>query len=234
MGNKYPKIEAGNRFGRLTVVEPDAPYISPKGKRATKWVCKCDCGNICSVVSTKLRNGHTSSCGCFKYDMILHHGHNKPGKRTAVYRVYDNMKGRCYNSNATGYENYGGRGITVCDRWLEPSPQGFLNFLEDMGDKPEGMLLDRIDPNKEYSKENCRWINRSLSNFNRRRLDKNVSGRTGISWLESCSRWIARITKDSEEIILGYFCSFEDAIKAREEAEILYYGEFKPEARINE
>lgn len=234
MSNKYPKINIGDKFGRLTVTELGEPYVSPKGKRMTRWVCECICGNAARVVSTKLHSGHTSSCGCFKAETVLHHGHNRPGKRTPVYRVYDNMKGRCYNPNATGYEDYGGRGIAMCERWLEESPQGFLNFLEDMGDKPHGTLLDRVDPNKDYNKENCRWIDRSMSNFNRRRLDKNSSGRTGVMWAENCSRWIARITKDSEEFVLGYFVSFKAAVRARENAEIIYFGELKPEARVDE
>lgn len=225
------EFKTGCVYGRLTVIGVGEQYVSPKGRRVSRWKCECVCGNIVDVVPSKLRSGHTSSCGCFKLDKATFHGHNKPGERTATYRSYDNMRSRCYNEKAAGYCEYGGRGIEVCSRWVEKSPGGFLNFLEDMGEKPENSLLDRINVNGNYCKENCRWVTRSVSNFNRRKLDKNTSGRTGVSWSDRCSKWVARIHENSEEFILGYFDSFDEAVRVREVAELNIYEELKPEAR---
>lgn len=224
------QFKTGSVYGRLTVIGVGEQYVSPKGRWVSRWKCECVCGNIVDVVPSKLRSGHTSSCGCFKLDKATFHGHNKPGERTATYRSYDNMRSRCYNEKATGYCEYGGRGIEVCNRWMEKSPRGFLNFLEDMGDKPENSLLDRINVNGNYCKENCRWATGSEQMYNQRKRKTNTSGRTGVSFYTKRGKWSAEICVNYVNIKLGLFSVFEDAVKAREEAEILYYGELRPEA----
>lgn len=90
--------------------------------------------------------------------------------KTKLYDIWVQMKMRCYTPNNKGYKNYGGRGITVCDRWLEPEGKGFLNFLEDMGERPEGMSLERKDNDLGYSPENCIWDTRGNQCINRRKL----------------------------------------------------------------
>ena len=95
----------------------------------------------------------------------MRHGHAKYNARTPTYRTWQNMVQRCTNQNHTHWEYYGGRGITVCERWLT-----FDKFLEDMGSKPEGLTLDRINNDGNYELSNCRWATRSEQNFNRRRL----------------------------------------------------------------
>lgn len=129
------------------------------------------------------------------------------------------------------YSLYGGRGISVCDRWLEKDRKGFFNFLEDMGLAPDGMTLDRIDVNGNYEPGNCRWVDVSTQAYNKRKLEANTSGRTGVYWSKAGNKWVARISKNKVIFELYYGDSFEDAVKAREEAEIKYYGELKPEAR---
>lgn len=144
---------SGEKFGRWTVVKLDDTV---KGQTA-KWVCKCECGTEQSVVGSTLRNGTSISCGCYNNEKNLVHGHARKQTRSRTYTTYKTMVQRCTNPEATGYEHYGARGITICDRWLE----SFENFLEDMGERPEGRTLDRKDNDKGYSKDNCRWATQS-------------------------------------------------------------------------
>ena len=143
------------------------------------------------------------------------------------YRIWKAMKSRCY-APCLKHLSYQQKGIIVCDEWKN----SFDKFYEDMGPIPSNNhSLDRINNNGNYCKENCRWVTRSVSNFNRRKLDKNTSGRTGVSWSDRCSKWVARIHENSEEFILGYFDSFDEAVRVREAAELNIYEELKPEAR---
>ncbi len=139
----------GGRFGRLTVL---SRAETSQGKKA-RWVCQCDCGNTKTIDGYKLRTGHTQSCGCFHSEisakMLTIHGQSA----TPAHVSWRSMIQRCIDPNSTSYPRYGGRGITVCDRWLE----SFENFLSDMGERPEGCSLDRVDPDKNYEPSNCRW-----------------------------------------------------------------------------
>lgn len=131
----------GQRFGRLTVIS----------KCADKWLCRCDCGNDRLVFSGHLREGRTVSCGCYIAEKV-----KKPrthGKRhTRAWKIWSGIKQRCLNPKNSAYKRYGGRGITICDKWLM-----LEGFLEDMGEPPEGMSIDRKENDKGYCKDNCRW-----------------------------------------------------------------------------
>ena len=141
----------GKVFGRLTV---DALHSKDSVGRKS-WVCSCECGGIKVATGDNLRRGLTQSCGCLQKqrasDASITHGM----ARTPTYIVWANMVARCTNSESQSWHNYGGRGITVCERWLT-----FSNFLEDMGERPEGMSLDRRDNSKGYEPGNCRWATR--------------------------------------------------------------------------
>lgn len=146
----------GHRFGRLVALERvDRP------KNQWRWLCKCDCGGKRVVGRGDLTSGKTSSCGCLRVERQWHtHRMTKSGE----YNSWRAMHERCRNQKSKHFKYYGGRGIIICDRWYL-----FENFLEDMGKRPIGYTLDRIDPHGNYEPPNCRWATRLLQSQNQRR-----------------------------------------------------------------
>ena len=139
-----------------------------------------------------------------------------------LYKAFYAMHDRCRNPNHKYYDYYGGRGIKVCERWS--GLDGFPNFLEDMGPRPEGMTLNRKNGSKEYNKQNCEWVSYSIQTYDTCKHKNNKSGRTGVSWRNERGVWVATIRSNGKTQNLYYGPSFEEACAAREEAELKYYG----------
>lgn len=143
----------GKRFGKWTVIKRSG--INSSG--TAMWLCECDCGTIRAVRGTILRNGMSESCGC-----IRTHGLSN----TRLHRIWSNMKQRCYNKNNDRYNSYGGRGIKVCDEWMHDF-MSFYNWSMVHGYK-NNLTIDRIDVNKNYEPNNCRWLTNKKQQFNKR------------------------------------------------------------------
>lgn len=159
-----PKFQdlTGKNFGKLTVVG-----FAGINKKTTYWFCRCSCGNIVNIHASNLKRAQTESCGCLAVDSVIErstkHGHAAKGNISPTYQSWNAMISRCQSEGNSDYERYGGRGINVSERW-----QKFENFLEDMGERPKGMTLDRKENDKGYCTENCRWATIKEQQNNRR------------------------------------------------------------------
>jgi hypothetical protein len=164
----------GVRFGRLTAIKR-AGHVKRGNSFRVAWQCVCDCGSQVVVSSNSLRTGNTRSCGCLHRDMLVARSTKHGASYTAEYRVHQSMLKRCYCRSATGFEDYGGRGIGVCDKWRfgENGTHRFVLFRDDVGLRPEctkrkKWSLDRISNNGDYEPNNVRWATRRQQNRNKR------------------------------------------------------------------
>lgn len=167
----------GQKFGRLTALK----RVDNNEWGNACWLCLCSCKdkNKIIVLGGNLRSNQTQSCGC----LHISHGHKKRGNKSKTYTSWQSMRRRCYDPTHKYYHNYGYRGITVCNRWRD----SFKNFLEDMGERPKGKSLDRINNNKGYYEFNCRWVTPKINNRNKRNnLYQTHKGKTQllVEWAE--------------------------------------------------
>lgn len=175
---------SGKVFNGITLLE----FVGKTKFSKALWKCQCRCGTIFISIGTHVKNGHTRSCGCAHKGKNRKHGalcgvYGAKIKRPRLYSVWSSMCARCSDTNHPNYKNYGGRGIAVCKRWKD----SFQAFFEDMGEPSIGLLLDRIDNNGHYCKDNCRWATRRQQNRNKRsNINVTIDGKTQClkAWCE--------------------------------------------------
>lgn len=171
----------GQRFGRLTVISQSGS--SNHGRRL--WKCKCDCGNETILNTTVLVSGTTKSCGCLKVEVARDRMRTHGMSHSRLFSIWTAMKQRCYNKNFEQYNHYGGRGITVCDEWIN-NFQAFYDWAIKNG-YAEDLTIDRIENDKGYSPDNCRWVTNKAQQNNKRTnriLTLNGETHTASEWSE--------------------------------------------------
>ena len=203
------KIKIGDKFNRLTIIE-EAGYNK---RNRPLWKCKCSCGVVKIILGNALQTGNTKSCGCLSLESKTKHGMFN----SVEYTTWKDMVKRCNKPSCSIYEYYGGRGITVCTQWLK-----FENFFKDMGIKPEGLTLERIDNDKGYYKGNCCWASMLEQSKNKRILKNNKTGVTGVFWEKRRKKYSVSLSVNYKSYFIGYFKTIEEATTARKQAEQKY------------
>lgn len=207
-------LHKGDRFGRLVV---DSWVKEEQG-----WKCFCDCGSVVFKPAGHLKCGSVLSCGCYRRECDTFNG----GTMSYEYSSFIAMHSRAGDKLKEGKlkRQYYDQGVRVCERW-NYSPEGFQNFTNDLGQRPEGYTLERKNTNLGYCPENCCWETKTNQVFNRTKFRNNKSGVTGVSFDKSKDKWVAYIHKNKVKYLLGCFNSFEDAVSARKSAELEIYPE---------
>ena len=206
------KILKGEVFNRWTVLGENRV----NGKLL--YYVECTCGNTSNVESSHLISGKSKSCGCLQREVVGKSSFLHGMCRSTTYKSWEMMvqRGRTDSDN---FEHYLKNGIMVCDEWKE----SFINFLEDMGERPEGTTLDRIDGTKGYYKENCRWANLTVQAINKGTRVDNSSGTKGVCWDFNKNRWRASLRLRGKTLLDKLFIDKEEAILARKEAEEIHF-----------
>lgn len=180
-------------------------FPTENSKKKTRYgLYECPfCGSEFKALTGDIKSGKQKSCGCLKRE------HNLTKHR--LYNLWNGMMARCYNINQDNYKNYGGRGISVCERW-----HNIENFIEDLYSSfEEGLSLDRLDVNGNYEPENCRWVDKNTQAQHTRKIrNTNTSGYRGVSWHKSRGKWQVQIVINNKKKHLGYFTDPADGARA--------------------
>lgn len=186
-GSKFEDI-SGNKYGKLTVLRMLKPH--EKVRKGYSWLCQCDCGKIVHGNANKLKSGHTKSCGCLLVDFISSLNKKYEISDSRLYRVYRSMIDRCANKKNKRYDDYGGKGINVCEEWME-NFDNFATWSYQNGwceNAPRGQCtLDRIDCYGNYEPNNCRWVSNKVQQNNKTNnhlLEHNGEIKTMKEWSE--------------------------------------------------
>lgn len=185
---KYTKPMISKRFGRLVVLE----RIEEKQGKTWKYLCKCDCGNEIIVLGDSLRSGGTKSCGCYHNELLAKRSTTHGDSKTRLYRIWRAIKKRCYSENYAQYNDYGGRGISMCESWKD-SFESFKEWSLENG-YSDDLSIDRVDVNRNYEPLNCRWLTiKEQQNNKRNNHLLTYNGKT-----QTMRQW-------ADELGLGYF-----------------------------
>lgn len=157
----------GKTFGRLTVLYRTNDHYYPSGRHDVQYRCRCECGNEINALGVHLRSGHTKSCGCFRKETTGNTKRTHGMTNTRLHNIWKNMKSRCTYERHKDFDLYGGRGITVCDKWLNSFDE-FEIWAKNNG-YSDSLSLDRCDVNGNYEPSNCRWITQKAQCNNTRR-----------------------------------------------------------------
>lgn len=205
----------GERYGRLTVLGEGEDYVSSSGKHACRWRCRCVCGNTVLMRSASLRNGNTTSCGCYARAQRIRRCTTHGLKRHPLYGTWSGMCVRCSSKcGIRSIHRYYDRGIRVCDEW-KTDVKAFINWAETNGWKP-GLQIDRRDNNENYCPENCRFVTHAVNNKNKGKYKNNTSGHTGVSWNKRSKKWQVQVKIDKKSYFGGLYTAIEDAVTARD------------------
>ena len=187
------------KFGRLTVTEELPPESGN-----TMWLCICECGNTTTTKGTYLNQGHTKSCGCLRKDITTNRNTKHGLRHHPLYSIWKSMVQRCTNAKSNYWYRYGGRGITVCEEWLDVS-----KFIEDMENGYKvGLTLDRIDNNKGYFKDNCRWVSWSTQNKNKSDASSRQSKLDNIYYHKRDEKWMINLRFKTKKEAEGFYTQF--------------------------
>ncbi len=228
MAKKRPEDSVGLKFGRLTILS--VSNLEHNGGRKRKhFECVCECGNKCSPLCFSVLSGSASSCGCYfqevsKVSRCLKDYDEGEEMFTSrpIYTVWQNMKARCSRKSHPSYKDYGARGIDFPEHWAS-----FLGFYEDMSEGYEqGLELDRIDNDKGYSKENCRWTSHKINTWNTRSNTGSSSKYKGVHYDKRSNKWCADIKHNDIRYRLGCFNIELEAARAYDAKCIELRGEY--------
>ncbi|HUH57102.1 MAG TPA: hypothetical protein VL020_01120, partial [Pseudomonadales bacterium] len=185
----------GKRYSRLVALEK----VSPFGSENPKWLFECDCGEKKIINRSSVSCGRTKSCGCYGRDEIKHRKTTHNMSRTKIYRTWSDMLTRCYNKKYIDSHRYLGRGIKVCQEWLQ-----FENFYKDMGDIPTPKhTLDRIDNDGDYEPDNCRWASYTEQARNKSNTRYVTLYGEKMPWAEACDRYSINLSSLNSKVRRG-------------------------------
>lgn len=207
----------GNKYGRLKVI-CRAKDILRGNRPRTAFECKCDCGTVKIIDAGDLKSGRINSCGCLKSEITSKRMGTHRLTKTRLHNIWTGMKTRCNNENQTSFERYGKRGIKVCEDWENFSD--FYNWAVYNG-YADNLTIDRIDNDKGYIPENCRWTNYTTQSRNQKIRKNNKTGIKGVSQIGQ--KYMAYIHINGRQLKLGRFDTLEKASEARKQAEVKYW-----------
>lgn len=200
----------GHRFGRLVVIKEGGRTSD----RHIKWLCKCDCDTFVEIKGGNLRNGRSTSCGCFQKEDASNRFTTHGLRNHKLHSLWSCIKHRCYKDTAESYEYYGGRGITMHKEWKNDF-MTFYDWAIANGWK-KGLTIDRTNNDGNYEPDNCRFVTNRQNSLNRRLLSKsNTSGYVGVTWHKGTEKWSSRIMIRGRERSLGIYLTKEEALEAR-------------------